>query len=288
MLAERRPTEPPDRIFALSAKQGLQAKLTNDAGSLAASGLPRLERLLAGELARDKRAILMATARLRLTSLVGEFLFKANSNARRFYAEEELKRKAATFEASVSDFEAERQRLSDLLSIDCKRMLRELDAETDRVWTGARGELRQIAAEATDGSVERKSARERMTATLSHYFERALRDCVGLFRAKLDERVSVDRDRAGALVNLVRQIVADLMQISVSCLTPRRPFSQGASPIGSLPSRLFRSSTFRRARRPACCHGHCATGRSRSSRRGGREGRAAQPRQPRLGVAPEH
>ena len=41
VLAERRPTEPPDRIFALSAKQGLQAKLTNDAGALEASGLPR-------------------------------------------------------------------------------------------------------------------------------------------------------------------------------------------------------------------------------------------------------
>ncbi len=61
--------------------------------------------------------------------------------------EEELKRKAAAFEVSVANFEAERQRLSDLLAIDCKRLSWELDAETDRVWAGARGELRQIVAD---------------------------------------------------------------------------------------------------------------------------------------------
>ena len=233
VLAERRPTEPSDRIFALSAKQGLRAKLANDAVSLAASGLPRLERLLAGELARDKRAILLATGRLRLTSLVSELLFQSELERKALLTpEEELKRKAATFEASVANFEAERRRLSDLLSIDCKRMLRELDAETDRVWAGARGELRQIVA---DGSVERKSARERMTAALSRYFEQALRDCVGVFRAKLDERVSVHRDRAGTLVNLVRQTAADLMQIPVNLPRPEEAFQPKREPYWVAP-----------------------------------------------------
>jgi GTP-binding protein EngB required for normal cell division len=214
VLAERRPTEPPDRIFALSAKQGLRAKLANDKGAPEASGLPRLENLLAGDLARDKRAILLSAGRLRLIALVSELLFQSELERKALLTpEEELKRKADTFEVSVAKFETERRRLSDLLSIDCKRMLRELDAETDRVWNGARGKLRQIVAE---GSIERRSARERMTAALSRYFEQALRDCVGLFRTKLDERVSVHRDRAGALVNLVRQTAADLMQISAN------------------------------------------------------------------------
>jgi len=236
VLAERRPTEPSDRIFALSAKQGLRAKLANEAVSLAASGLPRLERLLAGELARDKRAILLSAERLRLIALVSELLFQSELERKALLTpEEELKRKAVTFEASVASFEAERRRLSDLLSIDCKRMLRELDAETDRVWAEARGELRQIVAEVADGSVERKSARERMTAALSRYFEQALRDCVGLFRAKLDERVSVHRDRAGALVNLVRQTAADLMQIPVNLPRPEEAFQPKREPYWVAP-----------------------------------------------------
>ena len=216
-LAERRPTEPPDRIFALSAKQGLQAKLTNDTGALEASGLQRLERLLAGELARNKRTILLATGRLRLISLLSELAFQSELERKALLTPvEELKQKAATFEASVAKFETERQRLTDLLSIDCKRLLKDLDAEADRVWNGARGELRQIVADTVDVSVERRPARERIAAALSRYFEQALGASVSLFRAKLDERVSGHRDRAGALVNLVRQTAAELMQISVN------------------------------------------------------------------------
>jgi len=236
VLAERRPTDSPDRIFALSAKQALQAKLTNDAGALEASGLPRLEQLLAGELAREKRAILLATGRLRLISLVGELLFQSELERKALLTpEEELKRKAATFEASVANFEAERQRLSDLLSIDCKRLLKELDAETDRVWDEARGEVRRVVAETADWSVESKSARERIAVALSRYFEQALRDCVGLFRAKLDERVSVHRDRAGALVNLVRQTTADLMQIPVNLPRSEEAFQPKREPYWVAP-----------------------------------------------------
>jgi small GTP-binding protein len=233
VLAERHPSEPPDRIFALSAKQGLRAKLANDKGALEASGLPRLENLLAGDLARDKRAILLSAGRLRLIALVSELLFQSELERKALLTpEEELKRKAATFEVSVANFEAERQRLSDLVAIDCKRMLRELDAETDRVWNGARGELRQIVAE---GSIERRSARELMTAALSRYFEQALRDCVGLLRTRLDERVSVHRDRAGALVNLVRQTAADLMQISVNLPRPDEAFQPKREPYWVAP-----------------------------------------------------
>jgi len=236
VLAERRPSGPPDRIFALSAKQGLQSKLTNDAGALEASGLARLEGLLAGELARDKRAILLAAGRLRLISLVGELLFQSELERKALLTpEEELKRKAATFEASAAKFEAERRRLSDLLSIDCKRMTRELDAETDRVWHEARGELRRIVVDVADWSVERKSARDRIAVALSRYFEQALRDCVDSFRAKLDEQVSVHRDRAGALVNLVRQTAADLMQIPANLPRPEEAFQPRREPYWVAP-----------------------------------------------------
>jgi hypothetical protein len=173
---------------------------------------------------------------LRLISLVGELLFQSELERKALLTpEEELKRKAATFEAGVANFEAERRRLSDLLSIDCRRMLQELDAETDRVWNEARGEVRQVIAGVADWSVERKSARERIAAALSRYFEQALRETVGLFRTKLDERVSVHSDRAGALVNLVRQTAADLMQISVNLPRSEEAFQPKREPYWVAP-----------------------------------------------------
>ena len=140
--------------------------------------------------------------------------------------EEELKRKAAAFEVSVANFEAERQRLSDLLAIDCKRLSWELDAETDRVWAGARGELRQI--------------------------------------------------------------VADLMQIPVNLPRPEEAFQPRREPYWVAPAPAVSLLDLSAGAAARLLPRTLRDRRARSSRRGGREGRAAQRRQPRLGVAPEH
>jgi GTP-binding protein EngB required for normal cell division len=236
VLAERCPTDTPDRIFVLSAKQGLNAKLNNEASALASSGLTRLESVLGGELAREKRAILLATGRQRLISLVGELLFHCDLERKALLTpEEELKRKAATFETSAAGFESERQRLADLLSIDCKQLLRELDAETDRVWDESRRVLHQLVADMADFSVEPNRARERITKTLSRYFATALQDSVRSFQVKLDERVSVHRARADALVNLVHQTAADLMEISVNLPQSEEAFQPKREPYWVAP-----------------------------------------------------
>lgn len=236
VLAERYPADPPDRIFLLSARRGLEAKRKNDAGALASSGLTHLERVLGGELAREKRAIFLATGRQRLMSLVRELLFHCEFERNALLTpEEELKRKAATFEMSVANFETERQRLADLLAIDCKQLLRELDAETDRVWNEARLDLAQRVADIADFSGEPMRARERITAALSHYFATALQDSVRSFQVKLDERVAAHRARADTLVNLVHQTAADLMQISVNLPRSEEAFQPKREPYWVAP-----------------------------------------------------
>ena len=191
----------------------------------------RLERTLAGELAREKREILFATGRQRSISVVGELLFQSEFECKALLTPaDELKRKAATFETSAVQFEAERQRLSDLLSLDRKRLLRELEAETDRVWKGAKVEMRQVVADCADVSSGSKDAREKIAASLGRYFEQALQDFVRGFQAKLEALVRVHRDRAGALVNLVRQTAADLMEIPVSLPKSEEAFQPRREP----------------------------------------------------------
>jgi hypothetical protein len=149
--------------------------------------------------------------------------------------EEDLKRKATTFETSAVQFESERRRLADLLAIDCKQLLRELDAETDRVWNEARCEVHQVVAEITDFSAEPMRARDRITTTLSRHFATALQDSVRSFQVKLDERVSVHRTRADVLVNLVHQTAADLMEISVRLPRSEEAFQPKREPYWVAP-----------------------------------------------------
>jgi hypothetical protein len=65
---------------------------------------------------------------------------------------------------------------------------------------------------------------------ISQYFEKAFREFVEMFRAKLSERLAVHNGRAGALINLVRQTAADLMEITI---TPDRTRPSNESLTGS-------------------------------------------------------
>ncbi|MFZ3327397.1 MAG: dynamin family protein [Methylocella sp.] len=206
----------PFRIFSNSAKQGLQAKQNRDSQAVAASGIEHLEQVLAGELAREKREIVFATGRLRSISLVGELLFQSKLEHKALLMpEEDLRQKADTFESSMARFESERRALSGLIMVDRARLLKELDAETDQLWKKAQSGLHQILTRIAGPRFNETEARNQITAELSRYFEKAFREFVEMFRTKLSERLAVHQDRAGALINLVRQTAADLMEIAV-------------------------------------------------------------------------
>jgi ribosome biogenesis GTPase A len=223
-------------IFFVSSRRGLQAQVNGDTRALDESGISRLERTLAGELARERREILFATGRQRSISVVGELLFQSELECKALLMPADvLKQKSATFETSAVQFEDERQRLSDLLSLDRKRLLRELEAETDRIWQGAKAEVRIALADCADVSTGSGDARKKIAASLGIYFEQALQDSVRAFQAKLEALVRVHRDRAGALVNLVRQTAADLMEIPVSLPKSEEAFQPRREPYWVAP-----------------------------------------------------
>ncbi len=206
----------PFRIFSNSAKQGLQAKQNRDSQALAASGVEHLEQVLAGELAREKREIVFATGRLRLISLVGELLFQSKLEHKALLMpEEDLRQKADTFESSMARFESERRALSDFILVDRARLQKELNAETDQLWKKAQSGLHQILTRIAGPGFDEAEARNQIAAELSRYFEKAFREFVEMFRTKLSERLAVHQGRAGALIKLVRQTAADLMEIAV-------------------------------------------------------------------------
>jgi hypothetical protein len=115
----------------------------------------------------------------------------------------------------VARFESERRALSDFILVDRAQLLKELDAETGRLWKKAQSELQQILSRIAGPRFDEAEARNQITMALSQYFEKALREFVEMFRAKLSERLAVHQGRAGALINFVRQTAADLMEIAV-------------------------------------------------------------------------
>jgi len=217
VLKEQPEIAQPVRIFCVSARQGLQAKQDKDPLALAASGIQHLEQVLACELAREKRAIVFVMGRQRSISLIGELLFQSELEHKALLMPEaNLKTKVTAFESSEARFKSERQILSDFLSVDRKRLLKELETEANRLWKEAQKEVRQLVGEITARPCKENDARDQVTAMLSQYFEQALHQTVDLFRATLSERLAVHQERAGALINHVRQTAAELMEISAT------------------------------------------------------------------------
>jgi hypothetical protein len=155
--------------------------------------------------------------------------------------EEDLKKKDATFGSSVARFESERRALSDLLSVDRNRLLKELETETDRWWQEAQCELQQILGRVARPRFDEAEARNQIKVELSQYFEKAFRELVEMFRAKLSERLAVHNSRAGSLINLIRQTAADLMEITITLPrsneafeVKREPYWVAPETVGSL------------------------------------------------------
>lgn len=204
-------------IFCVSAKQALLAKETGDMQAFGASGVQLLEFALAKDLASEKREIAFAAGRRRLISLLGELLFQTELEHKALLLpDENLKEKALTFEASVARFDAERQGLADLIAIDRKHLLNELELETEILWQKSQKETRRLVDEITARHFVLKDARDQIAKTFSQYFEESFRQSVELFRKKLGARLAIHQQRAGALINLVRQTAADLMDISAA------------------------------------------------------------------------
>ena len=173
-----------------------------------------------------------------MIALVGELLFQCELERMALLTpEEDLKRKAATFETGVAKFKSERQRLADLLAMDCKQLLKDLNAKTDCVWSEARRGLHQLVNDISDFSTEPIRARERITTNLSRYFVIALEDFVRSFQVKLDERLCPSRLvlTASSTSCVKRRPNGDLCEMP----QPRRRSSQGVNPIGSPPSLRF-------------------------------------------------
>ncbi|HTZ68044.1 MAG TPA: dynamin family protein, partial [Roseiarcus sp.] len=186
VLRDRLGPEAPDRIFSVSAKQALLAKQSGDASALTASGVSELERRLSRDLASEKRAIVFAASHSRALSLVAELLYHGELSHKALVAPEQvLKHKIAEFEQSAAQFEQERRELSDLLSLDRRRLLTEISAMTDRVWTEARAKFDKIARLETDQRFDEREARKRIGKALEQYFAEASRQTTEKARAKL-------------------------------------------------------------------------------------------------------
>ncbi len=226
----------PEGVFLVSSRRGLQAKRDGDRQALETSGLARLEGALRKQMSQQKQAILDVTGRARAIDLIGDLLFQSEFEYKALLTpEDELRRKAQIFEESAQSFAEERQRLSDLLILDRKRLLRDLQAETERIWAEGRAAAMRVIDEIGESGVETLETRKKIARALAAYFEQALGESVSVFREKMKAAAAAHQERAGALIGLVRRTAADLLEIQASATRNEAVFQARREPYWVAP-----------------------------------------------------
>lgn len=203
-------------IFAVSARRALEAKQAGAGQALDASGLPALEAHLSEVVGGAKHQIIADIVRRRAAALVADLRLQTGIELEALRMPlAALQEKLATFEQSAKAFRAEQVSLSDLTEVERRGVLRELEAETERLWNEMRQALRaRIWALLEEDEVERTQAR--IGAEIVAHFDAELRRVVPLLEQRFAERLAAHQKRADALIDQVRRTAADLMQISVT------------------------------------------------------------------------
>lgn len=218
-LKQRIPLPEPGAIFGVSARDASNANARHDKVALESSGVPSLQTYLGDELARGKNAIVYATGVKRSIALVGELLFQNEFEQKALMLPQTvLEQKREAFELAALEFETERKTLSDVLSLSRKQLLRELEAETDRLWKAALQDMRTLIQAASGRPLA--IVKGHISAHLSDCFDDSFRRAVSNFQQQTTKSLSVHRDRAARLAGSVRKVAADIMEIPVVDVHP--------------------------------------------------------------------
>jgi GTPase SAR1 family protein len=205
-------------IFCVSAKQGLQAQLTDDAQLWRHSGLAEVERHLIEFLASEKSSVLHEAIARKAAGTIADSLLQLHLILRSLQMPlDDLRERLQVFEQEIRELERERQIVRDLLAGDQKRVIESLENHAERTRTEARKYLEGILTDAlareVDGKTNESHIQEALVEAIPGYFERRLGATTEMFRKRMTETLRPHQERTDHLIETIRRTVAELFEV---------------------------------------------------------------------------
>ena len=269
VLKEEVSNDSSEPIFAVSARQGLEARLKGDRSLWHKSGMDRLERHLVEFLAREKqRALEQAIARKAEDTLADGLLRLRLHQRALTLPMDDLERRVKEFEQVLQEAERQRVHAKDLLAGDRLRSLEFLDQQAHRLRDPARGELVRVVEQALQGDerpdILEGRARARLAQRVEELFDEALNAIARAVAGQVQDVFGAHQTRVSELVESVRRTAAELFDIPYGAptsgdvvevkhqpywVTERWDTAFGAIPTGPLERLLPRGIRIQRLRK---------------------------------------
>lgn len=258
--------EPP-RIFPISARQALAARLRGDEAAWRASGLREVEEKLIDFLSREKLHVLQAALRRQAADAVDVALMRLQLTLSALkLPQEDLQQRLEQFRRALPDIEREQLAASDVLAGDLKRLVARLNEELHKLRDKALGEMAP-PVEAYLERVEDPEEMERLVRStleraIPRFFSPAMLNLSQLIREEATRILTLHQRRCNALIEQVRRTAADIFDIPYQAPAGESAYTAFAppstwntsflisdmDPLGQRLARKLMSKKFRRNR----------------------------------------
>lgn len=223
VLREQLGLEDP-RVFSLSARQGLEARLAGDSALWEKSGLARVSERLVGFLAAEKERALVIALGSKLLGVLGDALLKLNLKARSLEIPlSQLEEKLQVFETKLAEAEKQRHVVGDLLKGEQRRSEQFLEQQAEALRSKALIEISKKMEERLAGLKDEdpeKAVQDFLDGFVPGYFARELRETARVFAHRLENAFAVYQKTADEIIETVGKTAARLFDL---------PYSSGAS-----------------------------------------------------------
>ncbi len=219
MLIERVGVGRNTEIISLSAREGLRAKLSGDSIGWKKSGMADLEEGLLRFMADEKSKALFEALSRKTLDMIADIRMRLELRIRSLEMPlEDLEERLDIFERKVDEIRRERERVSDLLEGDKRRMFNFLEELSNKLREDAGEYLQTVIKEAMalrDGDgVKEEDLQEAVAKAIPGYFEHQSGVTTESISARMSDVLRSYQDMADQLIESVRKTAADLFEIS--------------------------------------------------------------------------
>lgn len=222
------------QIFCISARDALEAKLRGDDLALGRSGVAALEDHLVRKLAHDKDRWLEEAVRSRVADILKQASGEVDLRTRALNMPvEELAAKLDAFQNALRSVEDQRRITRDLLVGDHRRLRDALDSRIDELRREIMARLVRVIDANLSGMNPKRwedDVRRALSAAIQREFEEVREPLVTAFSADASAALSASQDRVNELTDRVRQIAAEIFDVSLGPDAEHEPFKLGEDP----------------------------------------------------------
>jgi hypothetical protein len=201
-------------IFPVSARRARAAEVSGDAKALGESGIPALRRRLGADAVQDRERLLVEAIAQKTAPLVSELGFENDIAVSALTTPLEiLDQRLAAFRVSAIGFDRERRAAADQLQGDRRRLLADLDIDSEALRERLKRTLLAEVGHRTAARIGSRAAWDEVRQDLPAIFERELEHVTADQRDRLTDILTVHQERADALLAEVRRVAAALLDV---------------------------------------------------------------------------